>query len=187
MILRGWATPPLSQLFDFRHLSGHSSVNTLRVDASAMIINENTFHGLVDDDRLRRITASYGVIVGVMMIAQWTGFIIMGRVEELESEPTRIAFHLAAELGTAIALIIGSIGLAKRLGWGYPAFLVSQGMLAYTIIISPGYFAQDGELLFVGMFAVLWVMTIAIVVTAVKHEAALRGGGQMNDSVSEED
>jgi hypothetical protein len=89
-----------------------------------------TFHGLVDDDRLRRITASYGVIVGVMMIAQWTGFIIMGQVEELESEPTRIAFHLAAELGTAIALIIGGVGLAKRLSWGYPAFLISQGWRA---------------------------------------------------------
>jgi peptidoglycan/LPS O-acetylase OafA/YrhL len=147
----------------------------------------DTFHGSVDHDRLRRITASYGIIVGVMIIAQWTGFMIMGQVVELESEPTRIAFHLAAEFGTAIALIIGSIGLAKRLSWGYPAFLVSQGMLAYTIIISPGYFAQDGELLFVGMFAALWVMTIAIVVTAVKHETALRGAGRTNDSVNEED
>jgi len=152
-----------------------------------MIINKDTFHGLVDDDRLRRITAAYGIIVGVMMIAQWTGFVIMGQVEELESEPTRIAFHLAAEFGTAIALIIGSVSLAKRLSWGYPAFLVSQGMLAYTIIISPGYFAQDGEMLFVGMFVVLWIMTAAIVVTAIKHEAALRGGGQMNDSIDEED
>jgi peptidoglycan/LPS O-acetylase OafA/YrhL len=153
----------------------------------ARIVNEHSFHGLADNDRLRRITASYGVIVGVMMIAQWTGFIIMGEVGELESEPIRIAFHLAAELSTAMAPIIGSVGLVKRLNWGYPAFLVSQGMLAYTIIISPGYFAQDGELLFVGMFAVLWVMTIAVVVTAVKNEAALRGGMQTNDSVNEED
>jgi len=34
-------------------------------------------------------------------------------------------------------------------------------MLLYTLIVSPGYFAQKGQWAFVGMFAVILVLALA--------------------------
>jgi len=52
--------------------------------------------------------------------------------------------------------------------------MLALGMLSYTIIVSPGYFAQDGEYVLVAMFAVLWILTLALVFIALKREAELR-------------
>ena len=57
---------------------------------------------------------------------QWSFFITTGGVPELQSEPWRIALHLAAEATAALMLIV-----------------------------SPGYFAQLGQWALVAMFAVL--------------------------------
>ena len=129
----------------------------------------------MQEERLRKLLAVYGIVVGIMIIAQWAVFILIGEVPELETEPTRIAFHIAAEFATALALFVGSMGLARQKNWGYPAFLLSLGMLSYTIIVSPGYFAQDGEMVFVAMFAILWIITIAAIVVAIRNEPGLRG------------
>ncbi|GAI87843.1 unnamed protein product, partial [marine sediment metagenome] len=33
-------------------------------------------------------------------------------------------------------------------------YLLSMGMLIYTLIVSPGYYIQSGDFIFVAMFAV---------------------------------
>ena len=79
---------------------------------------------------------------------------------ELKTEPFRIAFHLAGEFLTAVALIAGGLGLLCGAPWGRPMYLVSLGMLLYTVIVSPGYFCQRREWPMVGMFAVLLVLAL---------------------------
>ncbi len=117
------------------------------------------------------------VIVGVLMLGQWIFFISAGQVPELETEPIRIGFHLAAEGVTAIALIAtGVMALRKRPGAARLG-LVANGMLAYTAIVSPGYFAQKGEWPLVGMFAVvlgLAIINILAFAQADMREAATR-------------
>ena len=44
----------------------------------------------------------FALVVGVSMIGQWLLFLLTGQVPELETEPLRIRFHLAAEFVTAI-------------------------------------------------------------------------------------
>ena len=100
------------------------------------------------------------IVVGVGMIGQWRVSLAARRVPELKTEPVRIAFHLAGEFLTAIALIAGGAGLLAGAPWGRPAYLVSMGMLLYTVIVSPGYFAQRREWPMVGMFAVLLVLAL---------------------------
>ena len=97
--------------------------------------------------------AVYALFVGLGMIGQWTFFYLQKQIPELVTEPIRIGFHLAGELITAILLILSGTGLL--LGWGAVARLypLSIGMLFYTAIVSPGYFAQKGEWGFVWMFA----------------------------------
>ena len=123
---------------------------------------------------LRRATAVFAIIVGAMMFAQWAFFIAAGEVTELDTEPIRISFHLAAEFLTATALVVAGLGLAKGKSWSFPVLMLALGMLSYTIIVSPGYFAQDGEYVLVAMFAVLWILTLALVFVALKREAELR-------------
>lgn len=100
----------------------------------------------------------YAIVVGVGMIGQWGFLLATKRVPELESEPFRIGFHLAGEFLTALALLIGGVALLAGAPWGRPIYLLAMGMLLYTAIVSPGYFAQRREWPWVGMFAVLLVL-----------------------------
>jgi hypothetical protein len=97
----------------------------------------------------------YGIAVGSLMIAQWTFSIVSGGVPEFETAPWAIAFHLAAEMSTALILITGGLATLKSISWGKTALLTGLGMVIYSEIVSPGYYAQLGQWLFVGMFAIL--------------------------------
>ena len=98
--------------------------------------------------------------IGTGMIGQWIFFLATGQVPELKTEPLRIRFHLAAEFSTAIALIAGSVGLLTGQTWARWFYLLAVGMLLYTVIVSPGYFAEKGQWAFVGMFAVLLLLAL---------------------------
>lgn len=116
------------------------------------------------------ISASlYAILVGIGMIGQWSFSLATRRVPELRTEPFRIAFHLAGEFLTALVLIVGGLGLLANVPWAQPTYLVSVGMLLYTVIVSPGYFAQRREWPMVGMFAVLLILalvSLGLVLTA---------------------
>ena len=95
-------------------------------------------------------SAWYGMVVGFGMIAQWILSIVSGGVPEFQTEPWRIVFHLAAEFSTALMLIISGIAVLK-------SNAVGLGMVIYSEIVSPGYFAQLGKWPMVGMFAVILI------------------------------
>jgi hypothetical protein len=121
-----------------------------------------------------RFAGVYGIVIGLGMIAQWTFFIAAGQVPELQTEPFRIAAHLTAEFLTAAGLIASGFGLLRRFAWGATAYLFFAGMLTYSVIASPGYFAQQGQWIFVAMFAVLLGLALASVY-AVTRPAVKRG------------
>ena len=104
-----------------------------------------------------KFPAWYGIVVGLIMIAQWIFFLTTGNVPELQNEPWRIALHLAAEFTTALMLIASGIASLKSVARGRKILLVGLGMLIYGEIVSPGYFAQLGQWALVGMFAVLLI------------------------------
>ena len=106
-----------------------------------------------------KFVAWYSIIVGALMLGQWGFFLASGQVPELQAEPYRIAFHLVGEGVTAIALIVSGIALLRRIAWSQQAAFASLGMLTYTVLVSPAYFAQLGQWPLVAMFAVLLVLT----------------------------
>jgi hypothetical protein len=99
--------------------------------------------------------AWYGVLVGILMIIQWTFSIATGGVPEFETTPWAIGFHLAGEISTALMLIIGGIASLRFIHWGKPILLAGLGMVIYSEIVSPGYFADQGQWAMVALFAVL--------------------------------
>ena len=102
-----------------------------------------------------KFAAWYGILVGLLMIAQWTFSILSGGVPELENAPWEIAFHLAAEMSTAVMLLIGGIAALRSEAWSTQILLLGLGMVIYSEIVSPGYFAQLNQGALVAMFASL--------------------------------
>ncbi len=115
-----------------------------------------------------KFPAGYGIVVGIGMIVQWSVSIVSGGVPEFHTEPWRIAFHLAGEFSTALMLIIGGIATLRSCGWGRTLLLVALGMVIYSEIVSPGYFAQLGQWPMVGMFGVILVGAVWSVVSLQK-------------------
>jgi hypothetical protein len=112
-------------------------------------------------------SAVFALIVGLGMIGQWAFFLATGQVPELVTEPLRIRFHLAAEFATAIALMVGGIALLTGQTWAQWFYLLAVGMLLYTVIVSPGYFAEKGQWVFVGLFAVILLLALVSVVLVI--------------------
>jgi hypothetical protein len=120
-----------------------------------------------------KFAAWYGIWVGLLMIAQWTFSVFSGSVPELQSEPWRIAFHLAAEFTTAVMLIVGGIALLKSIAGSKQVLILGLGMVIYSEIVSPGYFAQLNQWAFVAMFAILLLGAAIAVRQLVTHEQSL--------------
>lgn len=124
-----------------------------------------------------KYAAWYGIIVGGLMLAQWGFFLAAGQVPELQTEPLRISFHLLAEFATALGLIASGITLLKQKTWAVSMYLLSSGMLLYSVVVSPGYFAQLGQWPMVGMFAVLLILAgISIWSVLRKQTGSVEGG-----------
>jgi len=108
----------------------------------------------------------FAIVVGVMMIAQWSITIGKKRVPGPEAGatsgrgPIEMRFHWAAEFATAALLIAGGSALLLDCAWATSIYLVSVGMLVYTVINSPGYFAQRREWAMVCMFSVILLLAV---------------------------
>ena len=113
-----------------------------------------------------RFTGMFALIVGLLMFGQWAVSLAAGGVPELRTAPLSIGFHLAAEVLTALALILSGMALLKKKSWGRTLFLVAGGMLLYSAINSPGYFASSGRWPVVAMFAVIFFLAVFLLMDA---------------------
>jgi hypothetical protein len=102
----------------------------------------------------------------------WSILLVSRQVPVLDTRPVEAALHLTAEFLTALVLILAGAGQLTGQRWGRPAYLVSMGMLLYSVINSAGYFAQTGQLTFIGMYAVFAVLAMAFTILTVFDEAA---------------
>lgn len=102
-----------------------------------------------------KFSAWYGIVVGFLMAGQWMFSLITGAVPEIQSAPWELAFHLAAEMLTALALILGGARALKSAPGGRRLLLCALGMVIYSEIVSAGYFAQQDQWRLVGAFGVL--------------------------------
>jgi hypothetical protein len=69
-------------------------------------------------------------------------------------------------------LIASGVALLRRKAWGRSFYLVAAGMLAYTVIVSPGYFAQRGQWPLVLMFAALLALDLVSIAVLLRPEPA---------------
>ena len=119
---------------------------------------------------IKKAASAYAIFMGVCMIGMWAVFYITGNIPELNTRPMEIAMHLIAEFATAVLLIIGGYGLLKERYWGLNIYCISIGMLLYTLIMSPGYFLQKGELSFGIMFGTFFFAAVLLTYLLLKHK-----------------
>ncbi|PKL66339.1 MAG: hypothetical protein CVV28_11225 [Methanobacteriales archaeon HGW-Methanobacteriales-1] len=124
--------------------------------------------------KIRNIIAIYSLFIGILMIGMWSMFILTGQVPEIAIKPAEIMLHLLAEFITAVLLIGGGIGLLKKIKVGYNLNLVALGMLLYTLIVSPGYYLQKGDLVFIGVFVLLFISTLVFLIISLKKEYEIK-------------
>ncbi len=121
--------------------------------------------------KLVKLAATYSVFVGIAIIGLWVILYLSNEIPELSTTPIAISMHIAAELVTAILLIVGGVGLLLKRIWGFQIFMFSMGMLFYTLIQSPGYYLEKGERIFVAMFVFFISITLFFVIqTFLKRE-----------------
>ena len=112
---------------------------------------------------VRKIASLYSIVIGIAMICMWSVFLVTNQVPELKTAPLKISYHLLAEFLTAILLLIGGFGLFTKKVWGFHLYLISLGMLLYTVIVSAGYYLNLGDMIMVSMFTVFQVFTIIFI------------------------
>ncbi len=118
---------------------------------------------------IKDVVSIYSIAVGTLMVLMWSFLYFSSAIPELSQEPYRILMHLIGEITTAFVLIVSGTGLYFKRKWGYHLYLLGNGMLVYTLIVSPGYYLQNKNLVFVFMFFLLFIMTIILLVSFVKQ------------------
>ena len=106
------------------------------------------------------------VLIGVGMLGFWIFAVATRRVSEIESGGVEIRFHIAAEVATGLVLIVGGLAVLTDEDAPSTIFLSAfgLGMLAYTLIVSPGYFVERRDARMAWMFAGFWVLMIPAIV-----------------------
>lgn len=105
-----------------------------------------------------KFASIFSILVGTAMIGQWIASYLTKQIPELKTEPIRIAFHIVAEILTALILIVSGVAMWMDISWAQNLYLVGLGMLFYTAIVSPGYFAQQGKWAWLGMFSLIIIL-----------------------------
>jgi hypothetical protein len=104
---------------------------------------------------VRTIAAGYSVLMGIGIVGFWVVALVGGEVPEVESELTRVLFHVFSEFLMGGVLIAAGIGLLLGRGWGSRAFVLGMGFAIYSVLNAAGYYGQAGNLGAVVMFLVL--------------------------------
>jgi hypothetical protein len=110
--------------------------------------------------------AIVSLVIGMGMLGFWSMAVLSGKVPEIREGRIDIWFHLAAEFITALALIGGggALFVDERAPWSVALSSAALGLLAYTLIASPGYYAERRDRPMVGMFVGFWLLTIPAVI-----------------------
>lgn len=115
----------------------------------------------------KKAVSVYSSVVGFFMLIFWSALLLTDQVPP-EQIPWAISFHLAGEILTGLLLIFSGAGLWLEKHWARILSPFALGMLLYTVIVSPGYYAQLGNLPMVIMFTILIALTIAALIAIFK-------------------
>jgi hypothetical protein len=102
----------------------------------------------------------YSLLVGISIFGYWAALYTRKQVFAATSRPAiETKYHVVAELLTAAILVVGGIGTILSAEWSGSVLFIGLGMLLYTEINSPGFYAARKEKSMARMFWILTVLT----------------------------
>lgn len=110
----------------------------------------------------RKIAAVYSIVIGISVLVMWSMTILTGGIKE---GPVEILFHLVSEFIMAILLLISGIGLLRGKTYVRKLFLISNGMLIYSVLNAAGYFGQSGNITMTIMFLAIFIISSGLLLS----------------------
>jgi len=122
---------------------------------------------LRQDEKMKstKISGIYQVVIGAGMIGIWILNFINGEIPELQTATWSIAMHILAEVVTAILLLISGLSILLKKHKMKTLFNIAFGALIYTLIASPGYFAQQSNWTAAALFLAMLIITLALLIS----------------------
>lgn len=112
--------------------------------------------------KTEKMSGAFQVLVGAGMIGIWILNFINGSIPQFQTEPWSITTHILAETITATLLLASGLSILLKGHKLKSLYYIAFGSLIYTLIASPGYFAQLANWPAVVFFLVLLLITIAL-------------------------
>jgi len=110
---------------------------------------------------MKKIIAIYQIIIGLGMIGIWILLFLSNQIPEIQTELIRITMHILAEITTGVLLISSGVYILTKKKFS-SLFDISSGSLIYTLIVSPGYYAQKGEWAVFAIFSAMLIITVTM-------------------------
>lgn len=110
--------------------------------------------------------AVFSLGVGVSLPAYWAVALATRRVPEVAEGRRDFWFHIAAEVATGGVFVAAGVGIVadRDASWVAPLSALALGMLAYSLIQSPGHYLERGRREMLWMFAGVWALAVPAVV-----------------------
>jgi peptidoglycan/LPS O-acetylase OafA/YrhL len=115
-----------------------------------------------------RMVAWFQIIVGMAVAALWVVLLATGQVPEVTAGRVDIWFHIAAESAMALLLLTAGVAALRRVAVARLLSSLALGLLLYSAVSSPGYYAERGDWLVVAAFAVVVAAAAACVAAVVR-------------------
>lgn len=117
---------------------------------------------------IKKVATVYSIFIGISLFGMWSMIILTGGITEGLIE---ISFHLVSEFLMAILLIVGGIGLLRGKMYGKKVFLISNGMLIYSVLNAAGYYGQRMNFAMLCMFMVfLIISSVFLILGLIRRE-----------------
>lgn len=114
----------------------------------------------------------YSIFLGVSVVGMW---IIILLTEAIPEGKTALSFHLVSEFLMAMVCIVGGLFQLKRWKRARMISLLGYGMVLYSVQNAAGYYAERGEMLFVLLFALIFIVTAIAVFFQFKDAGKSKG------------
>ena len=113
---------------------------------------------------IERIAATYAIIAGIAFITFWGMLYRKKDIPEITMERLKWAFHMGSDLGTAILLMIGGVGILAEQPWSLLIYYLSMGLTIYSLLNFSGYYGQEKNWPMFAFFLLLAIVAIIFVV-----------------------
>ncbi len=108
---------------------------------------------------MKKMAGVYSILLGVSIMGLWSMLLSTGNVPELKTALISIAFHMAAETIMGILLLMSGVALIKDSKNGVSLFVLSNGLVIYSVVNSAGYYGEKGQWIMVAMFMAILFMS----------------------------